>query len=33
VASTDTETALAPKGASGWGVLALNRLISDKFEG
>ena len=33
VASTSTETTLAPKGASGWGVLALNRLISNKFEG
>ena len=33
VASTKTETALAPMGASGWGVLALNRLIADKFEG
>ncbi|MCY3995949.1 MAG: leucyl aminopeptidase [Rhodobacter sp.] len=32
VASTKSETALAPKGASGWGVLALNRLISDRFE-
>ena len=26
------ETALAPKGATGWGVMALNRLIRDKFE-
>ncbi len=33
VASTKSETALAPKGASGWGVLALNRLIADRFEG
>ena len=24
---------LAPKGASGWGVLALNRLIADTYEG
>lgn len=32
VASTPAETAMAPKGASGWGVLALNRLISDRFE-
>lgn len=32
VASTKTETAYAPKGASGWGVLALNRLIADQFE-
>ncbi|MDP2739758.1 MAG: leucyl aminopeptidase [Pseudorhodobacter sp.] len=27
------ETTLAPKGATGWGVMALNRLIRDKFEG
>ncbi|MEE9426653.1 MAG: leucyl aminopeptidase [Paracoccaceae bacterium] len=33
VASTKGETALAPKGASGWGVLALNRLIANKYEG
>ncbi len=33
VASVKAETALAPKGASGWGVMALNRLIADKFEG
>ncbi len=26
-------TALAPKGATGWGVQALNRLIADNFEG
>ena len=26
------ETATAPKGATGWGVMALNRLIADKFE-
>ncbi len=32
VASTKSETALAPKGASGWGVLALNRLIATRFE-
>ena len=32
VASVKSETALAPKGATGWGVLALNRLIADKFE-
>ena len=24
---------LAPKGATGWGVLALNRLIADGYEG
>ncbi len=27
-----TDTTLAPKGASGWGVMALNRLIADRFE-
>ena len=27
------ETALAPKGATGWGVMALNRLIFDRYEG
>lgn len=32
VASTKTETPYAPKGASGWGVLALNRLVADRFE-
>ncbi|SHG31482.1 leucyl aminopeptidase [Cognatishimia maritima] len=32
VASTKTDTTYAPKGASGWGVLALNRLVADKFE-
>jgi leucyl aminopeptidase len=26
------DTALAPKGATGWGVMALNRLIRDSFE-
>ncbi|MDB6453142.1 leucyl aminopeptidase [Falsirhodobacter sp. 20TX0035] len=26
------DTLLAPKGATGWGVLALNRLIRDRFE-
>jgi len=26
------ETALAPAGATGWGVMALNRLIADKYE-
>ena len=31
-ASTKSETAFAPKGASGWGVMALNRLISDHYE-
>jgi leucyl aminopeptidase len=28
-----TDSPLAPKGATGWGVMALNRLIADKFEG
>ncbi|MCL4144736.1 UNVERIFIED_CONTAM: hypothetical protein GTU68_053477 [Idotea baltica] len=32
VASVKTETALAPAGATGWGVMALNRLISDNYE-
>ena len=32
VASTKSETPLAPKGGSGWGVLALNRLIADGYE-
>ena len=27
------ESSLAPKGATGWGVMALDRLIRDKFEG
>ena len=25
-------TDLAPKGATGWGVLALDRLVADRFE-
>lgn len=29
VASTPTETAYAPKGATGWGVMALNRLMDE----
>lgn len=33
VASVKSDTALAPKGATGWGVAALNRLVSDMFEG
>ncbi len=33
VASVKKDTGLAPKGATGWGVLALNRLIAQKFEG
>ena len=32
VASVKAETALAPKGATGWGVAALNRLVTDMFE-
>lgn len=32
VASVKAETALAPAGATGWGVMALNRLITDKYE-
>jgi leucyl aminopeptidase len=31
-ASVKSETALAPKGATGWGVLALDRLIRDDYE-
>ena len=32
VASVKNETTLAPAGATGWGVAALNRLISDTLE-
>ena len=32
VALPPSETALAPKGATGWGVMTLDRLIRDKFE-
>ncbi|MBC7138783.1 MAG: leucyl aminopeptidase [Defluviimonas sp.] len=32
VALPPSETALAPKGATGWGVMALNRLIRDGYE-
>lgn len=32
VASVKSDTKLAPKGATGWGVMALNRLVADKFE-
>jgi leucyl aminopeptidase len=32
VASLKTETPLAPKGATGWGVAALNRLVADTYE-
>ena len=27
------DSALAPKGATGWGVLALDRMIRDRYEG
>ncbi|NNE51370.1 MAG: leucyl aminopeptidase [Sulfitobacter sp.] len=32
VASVKSDTTLAPKGATGWGVAALNRLIADMYE-
>ncbi|GLQ34131.1 putative cytosol aminopeptidase [Amylibacter marinus] len=32
VASVKSETDFAPKGATGWGVKALNRLIADNYE-
>jgi len=32
VASVKAETAFAPKGATGWGVMALNRLVADNYE-
>lgn len=32
VALVSGETALAPKGATGWGVMSLDRLIRDRFE-
>ncbi len=32
VASVKSATSYAPKGATGWGVMALNRLVHDKFE-
>ena len=32
VAQVAKDTDLAPKGATGWGVAALNRLVQDKFE-
>jgi leucyl aminopeptidase len=32
VASVKSETALAPVGATGWGVASLNRLIADTYE-
>ncbi|MBF9030073.1 leucyl aminopeptidase [Rhodobacterales bacterium HKCCE3408] len=33
VASVKSDTAMAPKGATGWGVLALDRLVRDGYEG
>ncbi len=33
VASVKSDTAYAPKGATGWGVMALNRLVADMLEG
>jgi len=33
VASLKTDSDFSPKGATGWGVRALNRLIADHFEG
>ncbi|MBR9841855.1 MAG: leucyl aminopeptidase [Rhodobacteraceae bacterium] len=32
VASVKSDTVYAPKGATGWGVMALNRLIADGYE-
>ena len=32
VAHTKSESTYAPSGATGWGVMSLNRLINDKFE-
>lgn len=32
VGSVKSETTYAPQGATGWGVLALNRLVADRFE-
>ncbi len=32
VASVKSDTDFAPKGATGWGVAALNRLVADRFE-
>ena len=33
VASLKTDSTFAPKGATGWGVAALNRLVADGYEG
>ncbi|OIQ27181.1 MAG: leucyl aminopeptidase [Alphaproteobacteria bacterium MedPE-SWcel] len=32
VASVKSNTSYAPKGATGWGVMSLNRLVKDQFE-
>ena len=32
VAQVASDTALAPKGATGWGVMALDRLVRDRYE-
>ena len=32
VALPPGETPLAPKGATGWGVMTLDRLVRDRFE-
>jgi leucyl aminopeptidase len=32
VALPPGETAMAPKGATGWGVMTLDRLVRDRFE-
>lgn len=32
VASVKADTAYAPKGATGWGVMALNRFVADQYE-
>ncbi|EEX13660.1 cytosol aminopeptidase [Citreicella sp. SE45] len=32
VASLKGDSTLAPKGATGWGVMALDRLVRDRFE-
>ena len=31
-AHTKSESTYAPAGATGWGVMSLNRLVSEKFE-
>jgi leucyl aminopeptidase len=33
VARVNSDTPYAPKGASGWGVMALDRLVAERFEG